>query len=325
MLGSLLLTPLAISLAEKHRVYDRPDKKRKVHRHFIPRWGGLGLYLALVGGVLGLIGFSRIRALLGEFEGLLAHQLAGIFVGSTIVVILGMIDDKRGVRPTVKLAFQIIAVLVVTNYGVKITGLNIRGLGIHLRFSTTTAIIITTFWLLGFMNTVNLADGLDGLAAGIVAIASAVFCVVAALQGAQADPLLTVQLKLSALLAAAVSGACLGFLYYNFYPAACFMGDTGSMLLGFLLGTITVIGTMKTTALLALLTPVIVVALPILDVLFAIARRFRKKSSVMEADKNHIHHKLLRSGWTQREVVLLMYNVTLLLGIVAILLVILKR
>jgi UDP-GlcNAc:undecaprenyl-phosphate/decaprenyl-phosphate GlcNAc-1-phosphate transferase len=125
-------------------------------------------------------------------------------------------------------------------------------------------------------------------------------------------------------LCAALTGACMGFLYYNFHPAKIFMGDSGSQFLGFMLGAISVIGTLKTTAVVALFIPIIVVALPVLDVAFSILRRFRKKRPIMEADKEHFHHRLLSIGWTHREIVLLVYIITLILSISAILLTVFK-
>ncbi|MEK7765452.1 MAG: MraY family glycosyltransferase, partial [bacterium] len=228
------------------------------------------------------------------------------------------------VPAVVKLPWQIIAAYVAMDYGVRISGLAVpMGEG-YLGLPLLAGQALTIVWLLGFMNTVNLADGLDGLAAGIVAIAAGTFFVVAVLQGQTQVVLFAKQLKLAAVLSAALCGAALGFLYHNFHPAKQFMGDSGSLLLGFMLGAITVIGTLKTTAVFALIIPVIVVAVPVLDVAFAIVRRARRHRPIMGADGEHLHHRLLRLGWTQREVVLLVYNLSLLLGVAAILLAIVK-
>ena len=175
------------------------------------------------------------------------------------------------------------------------------------------------------MNAMNLADGLDGLAAGLAAIAAATFLGVAIIQGTTETPFIAKQLKLAGVLSAALAGSCLGFLPYNFSPASVFMGDGGALGLGFLLGAITVIGTLKTTAVLSVMIPVIVVALPVLDVSLAMVRRFRKKSRIMEPDKEHLHHRLMARGWTAREVVLLVYVLTLILSVIAIFLAIVKE
>jgi UDP-GlcNAc:undecaprenyl-phosphate/decaprenyl-phosphate GlcNAc-1-phosphate transferase len=194
----------------------------------------------------------------------------------------------------------------------------------YVEFPILVSQIFTLLWLLGFMNAVNLVDGLDGLAAGIAAIASGTFLIVCVLQGDTQVLLFAKQLKLAAVLSAAVFGAAVGFLLYNFFPARVFMGDGGALFLGFMLGAISIIGTLKTSAVLAFLIPVIVVALPVLDVAFAMVRRFRRGQGLMEPDRGHFHHRLLSLGWTQREIVLLVYVISLLLSITAILLTVFK-
>jgi UDP-GlcNAc:undecaprenyl-phosphate GlcNAc-1-phosphate transferase len=174
------------------------------------------------------------------------------------------------------------------------------------------------------MNTINLADGLDGLAAGIVAIAAGTFFVVALLQSDTKIIFLSKQLQFSAVLAVALMGACLGFLLFNFNPAKVFMGDSGALFLGFMLSAISTIGTLKSTAIMALFIPIVVVALPILDVALSIFRRMRQGMGLMQPDKDHIHHRLLKFGWSHREVVLLMYVFTLILSIGSILLTVFK-
>ena len=203
-------------------------------------------------------------------------------------------------------------------------GLSIPGMDSYYTFPLIIGQIITVFWIIGFMNTINLADGLDGLAAGIGAIASATFFVVALLQKNDQMIFLSKQLSLSAVLAITLSGACFGFLIWNFNPARVFMGDSGALFIGFMLAAISVVGTLKTTAFVALLIPITVVALPILDVALSMFRRFRKGTGLMEPDKEHIHHRLLQFGWTHREVVLLMYIFTLILSICSILLTVVK-
>lgn len=309
---------------------DVPDE-RKVHRQPIPRWGGgaiaAGVFAAL--GALALLA-PRFRSLLayqhrvvkdGQIVGTLGlgSQLTGILLGASFCVILGMWDDRRSLPPVVKLLAQIIAAYVAMMYGVRMAGLALPRLG-FVEFPLFLSQIITLLWLLGFMNAINLADGLDGLAAGLAAIAAVTFMFVALLQGETRIVLYAKQLKLAAVLAAAVGGACLGFLIFNFHPARIFMGDGGTLFLGFMLGSISVVGTLKTSAVLAFLIPVIVVALPVTDTAFAIVRRYRRGNGVMAADRGHFHHRLLDLGWTQREVVLLVYVVTLVLSMAALLL-----
>ena len=282
------------------------------------------------------VGFPHFRALLeyrhsvydaGRLLGIVAldKQLAGILVGFTFVVILGMIDDKRGVPAIPKLLTQIIASLVALNYGVQISGLRLPIFNSYVQFPILISQVITVFWIIGFMNALNLADGLDGLAAGLAAIASATFLAVAIIQGSTETAFVSKQLKLAGILSAALCGSCMGFLPYNFSPAKVFMGDGGALGIGFLLGAITVIGTLKTTAVLSIMIPVIVVALPVIDVSLAIFRRFQKKTRITDPDKEHLHHRLLNLGWTAREVVLLVYVLTLILSVGAIFLAIVKE
>lgn len=331
---SIGLTPAAKWFAGKFKVMDNPDE-RKVHSENMPRWGGIAIYLGFILGVIALYAYPRFHELLAfrhkvfekkELVDILSlnNQFMGILVGGTIVFILGLVDDKKGVPALPKFLIQIIAALSVINYGVNIPGLNLPFFGGFVNFPLWFCQLITVFWLIGFMNTINLIDGLDGLAAGVVAIASATFLIVAILQSDTKIILFSKQLKLAAILCAALTGTCIGFLYHNFHPAKIFMGDSGSQFLGFMLGAITVIGTLKTTAVVALIIPITVVALPVLDVAFSILRRFRKKVPIMSADKGHFHHRLLNLGWTHREIVLLVYVITFVLSLIAILLTVLK-
>jgi UDP-GlcNAc:undecaprenyl-phosphate/decaprenyl-phosphate GlcNAc-1-phosphate transferase len=332
--GTAFLTPAAIWLAEKFGVLDQPDP-RKVHSFPVPRWGGLGIFggvifsvgvLALLVPRFGMLLDYRHRLLEGgEIVGILGlkQQFAGILAGATVALILGMWDDRKSVPALPKLLTQIIAAYVAMVYGVRVAGLALPGWG-YVEFPILVSQIFTLLWLLGFMNAVNLVDGLDGLAAGIAAIASGTFLIVCVLQGDTQVLLFAKQLKLAAVLSAAVFGAAVGFLLYNFFPARVFMGDGGALFLGFMLGAISIIGTLKTSAVLAFLIPVIVVALPVLDVAFAMVRRFRRGQGLMEPDRGHFHHRLLSLGWTQREIVLLVYVISLLLSITAILLTVFK-
>lgn len=328
--GTAGLVPLFIGLSRRFGVMDLPDP-RKVHTRPTARWGGG----AIAGGVflgLGAVGllipwFSKLLNFhyqvleKGQTVGVLSlrAQFTGVIIGGIICVVLGMWDDRKSLPPVVKLLTQIIAAYVAMIYGVRMAGLAIPGFG-FVTFPLLVSQIVTLFWLLGFMNAINLTDGLDGLAGGICAIAAGTFLFVALLQSDTKILLYSKQLKLASVLAAAVSGACVGFLIYNFNPAKVFMGDGGALFLGFMLGAVSIIGTLKTSAVIALLIPVIVVALPVVDVAFALIRRARSGQGLMTADKGHFHHRLLALGWTQREVVLLVYVMTLLFSMAALLL-----
>lgn len=326
-----LLTPGSIFLSRQLDIYDWPGR-RKVHTRPIPRWGGVGIFLTCVLTVVIMYSiFPQFRELL-SFKTLptksrvigvlsLRTQLIGIFIGSFFVLLLGMIDDKKPVRALTKLLIQIIAAYCALDFGVRILGLSLP-FGININFAKNELLVffsqlITVLWLIGFMNTINLADGLDGLACGIVGIASGTFFIVSLLLKPDKVWLIK-QLQLSSVLSIILCGCCIGFLFYNFHPAKIFLGDCGALFIGFLLASISIIGTLKTPLVISLFVPIIIVALPILDVFLSIFRRLRRGTGVMKPDKEHIHHRLLKWGWSHREVVLLMYIITLTLSIISI-------
>lgn len=324
------LVPLFIGLARRWGVMDLPDP-RKVHARPVPRWGGGAIAGGTLLALLGVVAVDpRFRTLLafrhkfvenGEVVGVLGlrAQFFGLLLGGLMCAGIGMWDDRRSLSPAVKFLAQIVAAYVAMMYGVRVAGLALPGLG-FVSFPLLVSQGVTLFWLLGFMNAINLTDGLDGLAAGLVAIAAGTFFFVALLQADTRVLLYAKQLKLAGVLAATLAGSALAFLIYNFHPARVFMGDGGALFLGFLLGAVSVIGTLKTSAVLAFLIPVLVVALPVADVAAALVRRWRRGAGLMTADKGHFHHRLLALGWTQREVVLLVYVITLLLSSAALLL-----
>ena len=333
--GGFAFVPFSIWIAKKMNVLDPPDF-RKVHREPVPRWGGLGLALSVFLSIGVLYFFSdRFQTLLTyrhsffngkEFAGILSlkKQVIGILFGSLFVLGLGMWDDKAGTSAPVKLLLQMIAAYIAMDYGVRLSGIVLPWGDSYITFPLIVSQMITVVWLIGFMNTVNLVDGLDGLAAGICAIAAGTFLIVAVLQGQTQVVWFSKQLKLAGVLSAALFGACLSFLWFNFHPAKVFMGDGGALFLGYMLASITVIGTLKTTAFFSLIIPIVVVALPVLDVAASIFRRLRSGRKVMEPDSGHLHHQLLRHGWTHREAVMGVYIVTLLFSLFSILLTVFK-
>lgn len=335
LVSAIAFVPFSIWLSHKLNVLDVPDE-RKVHSHPVPRWGGLAIALAFFFALAAThLIFEKFRILLSykhkifsgrDVVGMLSleKQFLGILFGSIFALILGMWDDKSPISAKVKLPLQVIAAYIAMDYGVRLSGFSLPWGEQYIAFPLIASQIVTVIWLTGFMNTVNLVDGLDGLAAGICAIASGTFLVVAILQGQTQVVLFSKQLKLAGVLSSALCGACLGFLWFNFYPAKIFMGDCGALFLGYLLATITVIGTLKTTAFFSLIIPIVVIALPILDVAVSIVRRIRSGKEIFEADKEHFHHQLLRHGWSQREVVLGIYVITLILSIFSILLTVFK-
>ena len=296
---ALLVTPGVIWFARKTGALDAPNQ-RKVHKKPIPRIGGIGIWLAFMLAIVIATGYTEVPDD-QEFE------LIGLMASSTLIVLVGVIDDYKDLPAKVKLLGQIIAAAVlVIGFGVRIDFVT-DPFGDYI-FLEYFAVPLTIFWVVGITNTVNLIDGLDGLAAGASTIAAITLCLVALQQG---DVFL-------ATLTACLAGAAVGFLYYNFNPAKIFMGDSGSMFLGFMLSGISVIGAVKAATTIALIVPILALGLPIMDTTFAIVRRYRGGVPIFKPDKGHLHHRLLDMGFTQRQAVLLMYVISAMLGLSAV-------
>ncbi|MBQ9616640.1 MAG: undecaprenyl/decaprenyl-phosphate alpha-N-acetylglucosaminyl 1-phosphate transferase, partial [Selenomonadaceae bacterium] len=293
--AALVVTPGVILFAAKTGAMDAPDA-RKVHKKPIPRIGGIGIYIAFMAGMLVVMSMNVLTEEV-------SHELIGLLFGGSLIVLLGIVDDYKNLPAKVKLVGQIIAATVlVVAFDVRIDFIT-DPFGDYL-FLEFMAVPATIFWIVGLTNTVNLIDGLDGLAAGVSTIA----CITIFLVALQQDILLV------AVLTAALAGAAMGFLYYNFNPARIFMGDSGSMFLGYMLAGISIIGAVKCAATIALIVPILALGLPILDTTFAIVRRYRGGVPIFKPDKGHLHHRLLDLGFTQRQAVLLMYVISALLG-----------
>ncbi|MBR5913178.1 MAG: undecaprenyl/decaprenyl-phosphate alpha-N-acetylglucosaminyl 1-phosphate transferase [Selenomonadaceae bacterium] len=296
----IILTPAVIKLAIHTGAVDKPDA-RKVHKSPIPRIGGLGIYISFMIATFVTVSTSNL-------DGESMHEIMGLIVSGSLIVLIGLVDDYKNLPAKVKLLGQILAAIVfVICFDVKIDVITNPFLGdyIYLEWIAAPA---TIFWLVGLTNTVNLIDGLDGLAAGVSAIASITILLVALKQN----------FFLVSILTAALAGSAFGFLFYNSHPAKIFMGDTGSMFFGFMLAGISVIGAFKSTATIALIVPILALGLPILDTTFAIVRRYRGGQPIFKPDKGHLHHRLLSLGFTHRQAVLLMYVISALLGVSAV-------
>lgn len=290
LIVTYICTPLVRTLAVKIGAIDAPDA-RKVHQVSIPRLGGLAIYI------------GYMVSLLYSVKDI--SSVKGLIIGSVILVAVGIWDDVKQIGPKTKLLGQIVAALMLPIFD---NAIHFISIGDHMLYLEYLSIPLTVFWIVGFTNIVNLIDGLDGLAAGISLIACIAICIVT-LQMGQVD---------LACITLALAGAACGFLRYNFNPAKIFMGDTGSMLLGYTMAAISVMGSVKTAATVGLVVPVIVLGLPILDTLFAIVRRRINGRPVFQPDKGHLHHRLLAMGLTQKQAVLLMYAITAVLGCVSI-------
>lgn len=287
----LLLTPVARRLAIRWNIQAHPVA-RSVHRTPLPYLGGVAIYLGVAGSLLLTSGWSNpaVRAI--------------VLVGGA-VMLLGLWDDARNLKPSVKLLGQIAAGLAVVAMGIRIEWLTNPAGGMVILGAMAAP--LTLFWVVALINVMNLIDGLDGLAAGIAGIASLTLMVAAFQTGQTA----------AAVLLAAVAGGALGFLPYNFNPARIIMGDAGSMFLGFALAVLAVQGMLKGPAALALAVPVLALGLPIADTFLAIVRRLRQGRSISAADREHVHHRLLQLGLSHRDAVIVMYIISGWLGISA--------
>jgi UDP-GlcNAc:undecaprenyl-phosphate/decaprenyl-phosphate GlcNAc-1-phosphate transferase len=286
-----LVTPSVKRLAVRWGAVDKPDA-RKVHKGIIPRLGGLAIYAGFI-----------VSVLLSVH---LTWELLGILLGGTAILLLGVVDDIYQLPAKVKLVGQIAAACVLLLFDIKIDWLtNPFGSMIYLDF---WAIPFTVLWVVSLTNMLNLIDGLDGLAAGVSTIAAVTIFLMAVDQ----------HFWLVAMLTAALAGSALGFLHFNFSPAKIFMGDTGSMFLGYMLAAVSVAGTVKSAATIALIVPMVALGLPIMDTACAIIRRFNNGQPIFKPDRGHLHHRLLDMGLTQTQVVLILYLVSIILGVSAI-------
>lgn len=295
LVASLLLTPLARRLALRTGIVAKVVS-RSVHTEPKPFLGGVAMYLAFA-----------LAMLVGS--DLSDGGIIGILVCGGLITLLGVIDDKVALRPKVKFLGQIaIAALMVYGFEVKIEGI-LSPLGERWVAFGPLAGPLTILWIVSFINVMNFIDGLDGLAAGISTIGALTLLLVSLQQGVPA---------IAPLLSAAVAGSAVGFLRYNFNPAKIFMGDAGSMFLGFTLAAISVHGVLKSALAVSVVVPVLALAVPIFDTAFAIIRRLASGRSIGEADKDHLHHRLLRLGLSHRNTVLVMWAVSAWLGLSAV-------
>ena len=285
--AAFVLTPFVRKLAIYIGAVDKPDA-RKVHARIMPRAGGLAIFAGFL-----------IAMLISQP---LDKKVIGFIVGSTVMIIVGVIDDLYSISPKVKLMGQIFAALILAYVGIKIDAIsNPFSAPIPLG---AWSFPVTVFWVIGITNAVNLIDGLDGLAAGISAISALTMAVLALTQG----QLFVVYAALF------LVAAIFGFLRYNFHPAQIFMGDSGSLFLGYVLAALSVMSVSKAATIITLIIPIIILGVPILDTGFAILRRFFNKKPIFQPDKEHLHHRLLALGFSHRDTVLLIYGITLILS-----------
>jgi UDP-GlcNAc:undecaprenyl-phosphate/decaprenyl-phosphate GlcNAc-1-phosphate transferase len=285
----LVLTPAVGRVARVLGIVDEPIERRRIHLQAVPRLGGLALFFGVFVPSLAFLDLS------GPYR--------GILLGAALATTVGMADDFRGLRWWVKLGGQIGAAAIAIDFGVRIDRFTFPVLGIH-ELPMWASVVLTLIWIVAIMNMVNFLDGLDGLAAGICGISGATFAVIA----------LSLGRPEAAVLSAIIAGACLGFLRHNFYPARIFMGDSGALLMGFLLATVSIQGLLKTAATVALFFPLFALAVPIFDTSFVVLRRLKHREPLYLPDQAHLHHRFLRRGFTQRRAVLYLYAWCAILG-----------
>jgi UDP-GlcNAc:undecaprenyl-phosphate GlcNAc-1-phosphate transferase len=279
----VLLTPAVGGMARMLGVVDRPGEGRRAHTRAVPRLGGLALFFGIFVPALAFLDLTR--------------NMRGLLLGAAVATTVGAIDDFRGLRWWEKLGGQVVAASIAVGFGIWIQRFTFPIIGVH-QLPAWIGMPLTVLGIVAIMNMVNFLDGLDGLAAGVCGISAATFAVIA----------LDLGRWNVAILAAIVFGATLGFLRHNFYPARIFMGDSGALLLGFILAGISVQGLLKTASLFSLFLPLAVLAVPIVDTSFVVAKRIKHGLPVYEGDRFHLHHRFLDIGYSQRKAVLTIYG-----------------
>ena len=311
---TFVVTPHTMRLAKKVGAIDIPNDRR-VNKKPMPRLGGLAVISGFVVSIIYLFITTSLEGKLNLFgEENYFVKMLGFFFGALVLGVVCYIDDVKGVPSFVKLTAQIIASIIVVACGIKIENISIPFTEGKIIMGDIFSYILTVCWIVGITNAINLIDGLDGLSSGVTLISCLSLLMVFALNG---SPLIAI------VLITALAGALVGFLPFNFSPAKTFIGDTGSNFMGFALAIISILGVAKTYTALVLIAPIIILAMPIFDTLFAIFRRLIKGKSikaVFKPDKGHLHHKLMAKGYTQKQAVLIMYGITAILGMFAVIL-----
>jgi UDP-GlcNAc:undecaprenyl-phosphate/decaprenyl-phosphate GlcNAc-1-phosphate transferase len=304
-LAAFLLTPFVRNFARERGWVDRPDGRRKLHMTPVPRLGGVAVFVAFALASAVLVALEKVGAIEAHFSGTAYFHL---LMASAAVVAVGVVDDIADVRPAAKLVVQALAGAYLYFHGYRMTGLSnpLSGESIDLGILSAP---LTIVWFVGMSNAFNLIDGLDGLAAGIGLFSTTTLFIACVIN----------ERWEIAVIAAALGGALLGFLRYNFNPASVFLGDSGALFVGFALAAIAMRGSMKSSAAIAVAAPVMALAVPILDASIAVVRRFARGDDVFRADGDHIHHRLLRMGLTPRRVVAVMYAVAAGFGFLSLL------
>lgn len=308
---TFVVTPYTIKLANKLGAVDTPKDERRINTKTMPRLGGLAVIAGFLVSMLYLIIVMNIEGTMQIAQE--KKTLIGFFLGALVIIITCFIDDVKGLPSLLKLAAQIVAAVIVVRFGIRIEHISlpfVHDVVFHDIFLT----ILTIGWIIGITNAINLIDGLDGLSTGLSLISCLSLIIIFSLNN---SPLLAI------ILIAALSGALTGFLPFNFNPAKTFIGDAGSNFLGFSLAVISILGVAKTYTLIVIVAPLIVLAIPVFDTLSSIVRRLKTGKSIkaiFKPDADHLHHRMLSKGFSQKQVVLILYGISATFGMFAIIL-----
>lgn len=311
-LTTFMATPYTIKFAKKVGAVDTPKDDRRINKITMTRLGGLAVIAGFVVSIIYLLTVMSIEGKIDLTVDSYHKKMLGFAIGGIIICVTCFYDDVKGAPALVKLLAQIVAAVVVVSMGIRIDNISIPF--IDFKMNQIFYTILSVGWIVGITNAINLIDGLDGLSTGISLISCVSLLIIFSLNG---SPLISI------ILITALAGSLVGFLPFNFNPAKTFIGDTGSNFLGYCLAIISIIGIAKTYTAIVIIAPLIVLALPVGDTLFAIIRRLLKGKSlkaIIEPDANHLHHKMLKAGFTQKQVVLILYGITAILGIFTIIL-----
>ena len=304
---AFMMTPQTIRLAKKLGAVDYPEDERRINKITMPRLGGLAVIAGFIISIVYLLIVMTMEGNIDLSKENYYTKLLGFAMGGLIIGVVCFYDDVKGTKAIVKLMAQIVAAIVVVKSGIIIDSIDIP-------FIKIDSEILTVCWIIGITNALNLIDGLDGLSTGISIISCVSLLMIFSLNG---SPIISI------ILITALCGSLVGFLPYNFNPAKTFIGDTGSNFLGYCLSVISILGIAKTYTAIVIVAPLIVLALPLFDTVFAIFRRLihgKSLKAIIEPDAGHLHHKMLQKGFTQKQAVLILYGLSATFGMFAIIL-----
>ena len=311
---AFVATPYTIKIAKKVGAVDIPKDERRMHKKSMPKFGGPAVILGFIVSTIYLLIVMSMEGTINLFDvDQYGKKLLGFFIGIMIISIFCIVDDIKTIKPITKLIGQLLGAIVAVIAGIRIDGITLPFMNFE-EIHEIISVIITILWIIIVTNAINLIDGLDGLSSGISVISAVSLLIIFVLNGSS---------MVSIVLIAALAGALVGFLPFNFSPAKTFIGDTGSNFLGYALSIISILGSAKTYTAAVIVLPLIVLGLPIFDTLMAIIRRIIKGKSikaVFKADKGHLHHRLVARGYNQKQAVLILYGISAIFGMFAVIL-----